>query len=298
MAGFDLKRYLAGKQKIVNDALIHIFVSANKKNRIVKAMMYPLMAGGKRLRPILCLSSAEAVGGKVADALRAACAIEMIHTYSLIHDDLPSMDNDILRRGRPTCHVAFDEATAILAGDGLLTFAFEILSSLPRAEDRNALQMLNIINLISVSAGLKGMIEGQMRDILSEGRNMDLEELENMHLLKTGALITASVITGALIGNGNKEQIQSLEIYSNNIGLAFQIADDILNVEGDPAVMGKNIGTDHSHHKNTYPSLLGIDESKALAKKLVSNALQAIDSFDNKARPLRDIARYIIERNK
>lgn len=298
MSVFNLKRYLAEKQKTVNDALVHLFASTNQNDRIVKAMMYALMAGGKRLRPILCLCSAEAVGGNVDDALGAACAIEMIHTYSLIHDDLPAMDNDALRRGRPTCHVAFDEATAILAGDGLLTFAFEILSSLGRDKDHYASQMLNVINTISVAAGFKGMIEGQMQDILSEGRHLDLKELENMHQLKTGALIKASVITGALIGNANKDQIQSLEIYSNNIGLAFQITDDILNVEGDPAVMGKNIGTDQSHQKSTYPSLLEIDKSKTLAKKLVSNALQAIDSFDNKAISLKDIARYIIERKK
>jgi geranylgeranyl diphosphate synthase type II len=222
----------------------------------------------------------------------------MIHTYSLIHDDLPAMDNDDLRRGKPTCHIAFDEATAILTGDALLTLAFEILSSMEPNNINNALKWLRVINIISKAAGYKGMIEGQIKDIAAEGNPLGLEDLEQMHALKTGALIEASIITGAILGNGSFEQVEQLNIYAKNIGLAFQVIDDILNVEGDPAVMGKDVGTDQARKKSTYPSILGIGKSKEFAKNLVKNALQALDYFDNKSDPLRAIAHYIIDRKK
>jgi geranylgeranyl diphosphate synthase type II len=230
----------------------------------------------------------------------AACAIEMIHTYSLIHDDLPAMDNDDLRRGKPTCHIAFDEATAILTGDALLTLAFEILSSidLNHIKKNNALRWLRVIHIIAKAAGYRGMIEGQIKDIAAEGNRIGLKDLEKMHALKTGALIEASISTGVLLGNGSADQIQQLNIYAKNIGLAFQVIDDILNVEGNPAVMGKNVGTDQVHEKSTYPSILGIEKSKKFGKNLVNNALQALDYFDNKSDPLRAIAHYIIDRKK
>jgi geranylgeranyl diphosphate synthase, type II len=295
---FDLKAYLVAKRKLINDALALILDSGAKSSRILEGMKYSLMAGGKRIRPILCLAAAEAVGGKPKNTIRAACAIEMIHTYSLIHDDLPAIDNDDLRRGVPTCHAAFDEATAILAGDGLLTLAFQILSRNDFKTHKHSLKWLKVLHHIASAAGYEGMIEGQMRDIVSEGIQLDIEDLEKIHALKTGALIEASIYTGAVLGDGSHQQIERLRIYSKNIGLAFQVADDILDVEGDPAVMGKSVGTDQARGKNTYPALIGIKESRAYGRKLINTALQALDYFDNKSDPLRAIARYIIERKR
>ena len=298
MNDFDLNSYLLTKRKQINQAIEKILGQTSNSRRIVNAMRHSLMAGGKRIRPVLCITAAQAVGGKAEDAIEAACALEMIHTYSLIHDDLPAMDNDVLRRGKPTCHITFDEATAILAGDALLTLAFEILSLIEFINNKNASKWLRVINIIAKAAGYKGMIEGQMKDISAEGTLLSLKDLEKMHALKTGALIQASIITGAILGDGNFEQIEKLKIYANNIGLAFQVADDILNVEGDSTIMGKDVGTDQAREKNTYPSALGIEKSKGYAKKLVNNALQALDNFDNKSDPLRAIAHYIIARKR
>jgi geranylgeranyl diphosphate synthase type II len=298
MNSFDLKAYLVAKRKLINDALALIPDFATNSSRILEAMKYSLMAGGKRIRPMLCLAAAEAVGGKPENTIRAACAIEMIHTYSLIHDDLPAIDNDDLRRGLPTCHVAFDEATAILAGDGLLTLAFKILSTNDFKNDKHALKWLGVLHHIASAAGYEGMIEGQMRDIVSEGIQLDIKDLEKIHVLKTGALIEASIYTGAVLGGGSNQQIERLRIYAKNIGLAFQVTDDILDVEGDRAVMGKDVGMDQARDKNTYPSILGIEKSKEFAKDLINNALQALDYFDNKSDPLRAIAHYIIDRKK
>ena len=294
-SSFDLNSYLILKRKKVNAFINEILNNAANSSRIVQAMHYSLMAGGKRVRPILCIAASEAVGGNADDVLPAACALEMVHTYSLIHDDLPAMDNDDLRRGKPTCHVAFDEATAILAGDALLTLAFRILSSI---NENNSSNHLKVIHKISFAAGYNGMIEGQMRDIASEGTLLSLKELEDMHSLKTGALIEASIFSGALLGGGSPKQIDQLEIYAKNIGLAFQVTDDILNIEGDPAVMGKAAGTDNARGKSTYPSIIGLNKSKEFARKLVRNALQALDDFDNNSDSLRAIGYYIIERKK
>jgi geranylgeranyl diphosphate synthase type II len=296
MNSFDLNLYLSSKRKQINIALNSIF--ANTSNKIVKAMKYSLMAGGIRIRPVLCVAAAETVGGQSQDVISAACALEMIHTYSLIHDDLPSMDNDDIRRGQPTCHVAFDEATAILAGDALLTLAFEVLSSTEFVQDNHVRNWMNVIHTIATAAGYKGMIEGQMQDMAGEGHLLCLEDLENMHALKTGALIEASVTVGAILGKGSPDQIQQLKTYSKNIGLAFQVTDDLLDVEGDPNVMGKDAGSDQARSKSTYPALLGIEQSKQFAKKLVNNALKALDYFDNKAHPLRAIAYYIVDRKR
>ena len=256
------------------------------------------MAGGKRIRPVLCLAACEAVGGLPEDALTAACALEMIHTYSLIHDDLPAMDDDELRRGKATCHVAFGEATAILAGDALLTLAFEVLSSVPLTDGRQAALWLRVIQLISQAAGFRGMVQGQMLDIASEGRKLSADELKTMHRLKTGALIEASLACGALLGGADQRQTDLLNSYARKIGLAFQVADDILNVEGNPELMGKSTGTDSLREKSTYPSVLSIRTSKEFAEKLVQESLQALDTFDKQADPLRTIARYIIERKR
>ncbi|MFZ0484318.1 MAG: polyprenyl synthetase family protein [Desulfobacterales bacterium] len=296
MNSFDLNSYLSSKRKQINQALDSIF--ANTSSKIVKAMKYSLMAGGKRIRPVLCIAAAETVGGQSQDVINAACALEMIHTYSLIHDDLPAMDNDDIRRGQPTCHVAFDEATAILAGDALLTLAFEVLSSTEFVQDNHVRNWMNVIHTLSTAAGYKGMIEGQMQDMAGEGYLLCLEDLENMHALKTGALIEASVTIGSILGKGSPDQIQQLKTYSKNIGIAFQVTDDLLDVEGDPNVMGKDAGSDQARSKSTYPALLGIEQSKQFAKKLVNNALKALDYFDNKAHPLRAIAYYIVDRKR
>jgi geranylgeranyl diphosphate synthase, type II len=298
LSNYDLTAYLNDKKKMINNELDKIFRDFTSSSRIVKAMKYSLMAGGKRIRPVLCLAATEAVGGNLESALPAACALEMIHTYSLIHDDLPAMDNDVLRRGKPTCHVAFDEATAVLTGDALLTLAFQNLSSPLNIKESQALVWLNVIHIISIAGGYKGMIDGQMKDIISEGTSLSLDDLKNMHALKTGALIEASIRCGAILGNGSQEQIKQLKIYAKNIGLAFQVTDDILNVEGNPAVMGKAVGTDKNRKKNTYPLVLGLKESKEFATKNVNNALKAIEIFDNKADPLRAVARYILKRKK
>jgi geranylgeranyl diphosphate synthase type II len=295
---FDLNAYLSEHNKRINRALVSLLETADKADRILEAMTYSLMAGGKRIRPVLCLAATEAAGGDPEDAMPAACALEMIHTYSLIHDDLPAMDDDAMRRGKPTCHTAFDEATAILAGDALLTLAFQTLSSIEPRKVEQAAKWLDVIQLISYAAGYCGMIQGQMLDMASEGKQLTLADLKSMHRLKTGALIEASLSSGAVLGGLNSTRISMLKSYAQNIGLAFQVTDDILNVEGDPEIMGKAVGTDKLHNKATYPSLLGLKESKDFAGQLVENALRALESFDQKAEPLRAIAKYILERKK
>lgn len=295
---FDLKAYLRNKRRQINQALEAVLKTSDSPDRLLEAMSYALMAGGKRLRPVLCLAAAESVDGDPQEALPAACALEMIHTYSLIHDDLPGMDDDELRRGRPTCHKAFDEATAILAGDALLTLAFQTLSSPAITDDRQAGKWLCVIQLVSHAAGYCGMIQGQMRDMASEGGRLSLAELKSIHRLKTGALIEASVRCGAELAGVDVTRIQLLESYAQNIGLAFQVRDDILNVEGDPEIMGKAVGTDEHRRKSTYPSVMGLAESQNFAAKLVQNALQALKTFDHKAEPLRAIAQYVLKRNR
>ena len=260
-----------------------------------KAMEYSLLSGGKKLRPILALSSAEAVGGKDEDALSAAVALELIHTYSLIHDDLPAMDNDDYRRGIPTNHKVFGEACAVLAGDALLTKAFSILTDNSHVK-HNPEKLIAITHEIAEAAGVGGMLGGQMADIESEKNDIELAALEFIHIRKTGALILASVRSGAILGGGSDDQIERLSEYGKNLGLAFQISDDILDVIGDDAAMGKKVQKDHVRGKATYPALLGLSESKNRAEELVENALSSIDGFDDAARPLRAIGRYIIER--
>jgi len=295
---FLLAAYLNDRQARVNEALTRILAASTASPRIAEAMSYSLMAGGKRLRPILCTAAAEAVGAGFEQALPAACALELIHTYSLIHDDLPAMDDDNLRRGRPTCHVAFDEATAILAGDALLTLAFEILAAEGRQDEAGAVRYHHVIETIAAAAGHRGMIAGQMKDIAAEGRPLTLDALQEMYRLKTGALMEAAVRVGALVAGADAPRIEALVLYAKNIGLAFQIIDDILNVKGDPNVTGKASGTDATRRKSTYPALLGIDKSLETADGLVQAAVRAIGAFDEKAEPLRALAEYIIDRRK
>lgn len=295
---FELASYLESKREQINTYLDQCLQDAPGSSRLVAAMRYSLMAGGKRLRPLLCLAGAEAVGGKPQDFISTACALEMIHTYSLIHDDLPAMDNDDLRRGKPACHIAFDEATAILAGDALLTMAFQTLSSIEHIDKHHALKWLSVLNRISRAAGYQGMIEGQMRDIDAESTPLNRDALEELHQLKTGALIEASVYCGGFLGGGSREQLDRLQTYAGCIGLAFQVKDDVLNVEGDPAILGKEVGTDEIRKKSTYPSIIGLEPSKSFARQLVNRAIQALESFDHRSDPLRAIAEYIIERQR
>ena len=313
MSTFDLSGYLSRNRKLVDDALISIFGKLDRQRELVRAMTHSLMAGGKRVRPALALATAHALGADPAIALPASCAIEMIHTYSLIHDDLPGMDDDDLRRGVPTCHKQFSEATAILAGDGLLTHAFHILAApgscfkvFPGAETR-----LILVEKISAAAGINGMVEGQMLDMQAEKNPGDLPRdsaealahLKKIHRHKTGAMIEVSVASGAVSAGAGSDALTALGTYAQNIGLAFQVMDDILNVEGDPEIMGKAVGTDALHDKMTFPAILGLQGSKDFSKQLISDALDALDSykeeeFKEKSEPLRAIAGYIINRKR
>jgi geranylgeranyl diphosphate synthase, type II len=304
---FDLPGYLAARRRIIDDKLESLLDKYSITSDLYHAMYYSLMNPGKRLRPILCIAAAEAVGAAATEqVMRAACAIEMIHTYSLIHDDLPSIDDDAMRRGKPTCHVKFNEATAILAGDALLTLAFEVLSDPAACPDdmssanmgENMSRQLTLISKIAMAAGNRGMIEGQMLDMAAQGKPTDLKALKLMHNLKTGAIIEAAVAAGAISGGATDAQVEALSVYARSIGLAFQVTDDILNVEGDPEIMGKATGTDRLRKKATYPALIGLAESKKYAIELVSIALQSLAIFDNKAVPLFSIAQYIIERKR
>ena len=295
----ELKDYLQAKAAIVNQALERCLPEAAAPPRVVAAMHHSLMAGGKRVRPILCMAVAEALGADARITLPAALALEMIHTYSLIHDDLPALDDDHLRRGKPTCHTRFDEATAILAGDALLTLAFEVLARGSNAQDpAEAAIWLQVVARMAADAGYRGMVEGQRRDLAAEGHRLDVDDLRAIHILKTGKLLQSAVACGAMIAKADAEQLSAMEAYGRHVGLAFQVADDVLNVTGDPEKLGKAVGTDADRQKNTYPALLGLEESKAYAHGLVADALQAIAGFDTKAEPLRAIARYIVARNR
>lgn len=295
---FVLDSYLKEKRSQIDHEIGKILSEASASPRIIAAMSYSLMAGGKRLRPILCMAASAAVSGRTDDALQTACALEFIHTYSLIHDDLPAMDNDDLRRGKKTCHVAFDEATAILAGDAMLTLAFQILSSVDSEDKNRVAKYLQVIRTIAAAAGHTGMIAGQMRDVASEGRLLSLKNIKEIYRLKTGALIEASVCAGAVIADATRTQLQQLGRYARHIGLAFQITDDILNVEGDPAVTGKASGTDEFRQKTTYPALIGVERSFKAAEKLIQHAIESIKKFDGNSDPLRFIANYVLKRKK
>jgi geranylgeranyl diphosphate synthase type II len=292
---FDLPAYLSRNNLLLDNFLSERLDSLAGSSRLAEAMRYSLMAGGKRLRPSLCLAAGEAVGGKAQMVMPVAGAIEIIHTYSLIHDDLPAMDDDELRRGQKTCHVAFDEATAILAGDALLTMAFQVLADMPAGRPELALK---VIRLIASAAGPSGMVQGQMLDMQSEGRQLTLRDLQHLHALKTGAMIEAAPVAGAIAAEGDPAQVNALGAYGRAIGLAFQVVDDILNVEGDPAVMGKAAGTDRSRRKNSFPALLGLEKSKEFAQNLVQSAVEALAGFGSEAEALRAIARYVIERKR
>jgi geranylgeranyl diphosphate synthase type II len=296
---FDLKAYLREKRKKVEDALEEYVPTADGLTaKLMEAMRYSLFAGGKRLRPILCMAGAETVGGVDESVLPVACALELIHTYSLIHDDLPLMDDDDLRRGKPTNHKVFGDAIALLAGDGLLTEAFSLMTSPSATQKIAPARLLEAIGMISRAAGCEGMVGGQVVDMLWEGKQADFETVKFLHTHKTGALIQASVASGAVIAGAPETQIRSVLSYGLKIGLAFQISDDILDIEGDSETMGKTVGADEEKGKSTYPSILGLNESKKIQSDLVHGAVQDLQAFGKTAEPLRQIAYYIIERKK
>jgi len=293
----DLKQKLINYQETVDTGLANTLQPKSlEPARLHEAMHYVVFNGGKRVRPVLVFASAEALGASAEDALTAAMAIELIHAYSLVHDDLPAMDDDDLRRGKPTCHIAYDEATAILVGDALLTYAFEIMATqkLPLASNETRLKM---IQLLAEASGSVGMVGGQAIDLYSVGKALDLDSLKHMHLKKTGALIKTSALLGAYAsGKAEEQHISALEQYSECIGLAFQIQDDILDVEGDTEIIGKSQGSDEAKNKPTYPALLGLDGAKKAAIEMHEKALTALSIFDEKANTLRDLSEYIIQR--
>jgi geranylgeranyl diphosphate synthase type II len=294
----DLKSYLKKMQELVDESLEKYLPQQDElPSSIHTSMRYSVFAGGKRVRPILLLAACETVGGDMRKALPAACAMEMIHTYSLIHDDLPAMDNDDFRRGNPTNHKVFGEATAILAGDALLTEAFILLSNPRYTEGLDPAGLLQVIQEIAVCSGSRGMIGGQVVDMESEGKkDIDLATVLYIHTHKTGALIKASVKSGALLGDAGGNELDAITRYAEAIGLAFQIADDILDIEGTTEQIGKDAGSDQARGKATYPAVMGLAESKRRAEELVDVAIEALSCFDEKADPLREIANYIVKR--
>lgn len=284
------------KRISVIDASLDKFLPArsNPQSLIYNAMRYSLFAGGKRLRPILMWETAKMCGGSWDDVEPFACAMEMIHTYSLIHDDLPAMDNDDLRRGMATNHIKFGEAEAILAGDALLNKAFEIVSS---HKYKNPSLALKAISILSESSGTEGMIGGQVVDLISEDKDISLSQLQYIHLLKTGAIIRSACIIGGIMSGAVSEQIESIDEFAKNLGIAFQIRDDILDVIGTESELGKPIGSDEECHKNTYVSICGIEESKKLVIEFSDKAKNALSRFGEKAEFLLMLADYLINRN-
>ncbi|SDN56168.1 geranylgeranyl diphosphate synthase, type II [Desulfonauticus submarinus] len=291
------KKNLARWTDTINTHLTNILKKLSCPTELKKSVDYSLMAGGKRIRPILCLAWAEMLGLEKNKILNFACGLEFIHTYSLIHDDLPSMDNDDLRRGKPTNHKVFGEAMAILAGDALLTQSFELMANNPIKPN----YILEAILQVSIAAGPQGMVGGQVLDLsLENQRQTSLSQIQEMHRLKTGALLEVACVSGAILAQevgASKTDIKNASIYGRNIGLAFQIVDDILDVIGDENVLGKPVGSDIRQGKSTYPSLVGLEESYNLAQKIIQNALESLQNYKGNTKIfLEDLANYIIER--
>ena len=263
--------------------------------RLAESMEYSLTAGGKRLRPILLMAAADAAGGHGEDYLTSACAVEMIHTYSLIHDDLPAMDDDDYRRGKLTNHKVYGAGLATLAGDALLTMAFELLA---RQQGVPAETMLRVVREISEAAGANGMVGGQALDLASEGKHIDMDTLRRMHMAKTGALFRASVRSGAILGGADEAQLAALTEYAEAFGLAFQITDDILDVTGDAAAIGKPVGSDERNHKSTYVTLTSLEEAKRLAREAADRAHEALAPLGGNAAFLDELAEYLVTRDR
>ncbi|MEH6466355.1 MAG: farnesyl diphosphate synthase [Porticoccus sp.] len=296
MGNIPFSEFLSTCQQRVDKQLETLLPDDNgPASQLFAALRYSVFNGGKRIRPVLAYAAAHALGGINRDTDRVAAAVELVHAYSLIHDDLPAMDDDDLRRGKPTCHIAFDEATAILAGDALQTLAFEQLTALQHTSPETT---LHIITSLAKAAGAQGMVAGQAIDIAAVNGALTLEELEHMHRQKTGAMIVASITMGALsTGNVTEQQLSSLISYGEAIGLAFQVQDDILDVTANTSMLGKQQGADQAMNKPTYTSLLSLDGAKEKAIQLQEDAIDALSDFDQHAGQLRAIADYIVNRN-
>jgi geranylgeranyl diphosphate synthase type II len=290
----SLKAYLKSRQKMIDRALDRLLPKASvKPPTIHKAMRYSLFAGGKRLRPILCLAAAETCGGKIDNALSLACAIECIHTYSLVHDDLPSMDDDDFRRGRPTCHKVFGDGIAVLAGDALLTIAFEIVS---RAKFSRRYDISILLREVALAAGSQKLIAGQVADLEAEGKKAGRAQVRYIHENKTAAILTTSVRLGAMSANANPKQLAAMTKFGRALGLAFQIIDDILDVTQTTEILGKSAGKDITAKKATYPAVIGLEKSRAEARRLTRQAHDALSIFGQKAEALHALANYLLER--
>lgn len=292
----NLETALSDNAKAVNVVLGNLLELTNgPERRVVEAMRYTALSGGKRIRSFLVTASSELFNVEKQTALRVAAAIEMIHCYSLIHDDLPAMDDDKLRRGQPTCHIKFDEATAILAGDALLTKAFEVVSS--EETHNNSTIRAELVFALAKASGEAGMVGGQMLDLVAEKNTLKMPEVARLQRMKTGALIAVSCEAGAILGKASKNARHVLHAYAHDVGLAFQIADDLLDVEGDEKEMGKKIGKDSVAGKATFVSLLGIKRAREQAQLLAEQAASHLDIFDDKSKLLRDLAQFVVSRN-
>ena len=293
----DFKTELTRRALLVDRALDSYLPAADAYPAIIhEAIRYSIFAGGKRLRPALVMASATAVGGDENLVLPAACAVEVLHTYSLVHDDLPAMDNDDLRRGKPTCHKKFGEANAILAGDAMLTMAFALLAGISETDRAMADKVVQVIAEVAAAAGTYGLIGGQVVDLLSSDKKISKQELEYIHTHKTGALYRASVRAGAILSGASPEQMINLTTYADNLGLAFQITDDILDIEGDEKKLGKPVGSDTKNDKATYPALYGIEESRKKAGEAGERALAALNAFGVEAEFLRLLVQFVLSR--
>jgi len=291
----DIKAYLSDSKKLVDEYLEKLLPAESEAPPTIhKAMRYSVFAGGKRVRPILVLASGETLNGNRSILLQLGAAIEMMHTYSLIHDDLPALDNDDLRRGRPTCHKVFGDAMAILAGDALMTRCYQILAQLPGVSDTTRIR---IIQEVSAATGtVRGMIGGQVVDLESEGKRISSEDLDYIHHSKTGALLAACVRSGALAASADAEELQALSEFGSKIGLVFQIVDDILDITSTSEELGKTAGKDEKVKKATYPALYGLEASRQKADELMESALQDIEDFGENAESLRSLARFVVQR--
>lgn len=289
-----LNEYCRQRMAVIDQALGGLLPANSRPPLIFEAMRYSLFAGGKRLRPILLMAAADAVGGSGAKFINVACGLEMIHTYSLVHDDLPAMDDDDFRRGKPTNHKVYGEGIAILAGDGLLTAAFETMLAQPGVEPG---VLVKVVGEVAAAAGAAGMVGGQVVDLQSEGKTIDGETLKFMHQAKTGALFKASLRAGALLAGASAQQLAALTEYAEQFGLAFQITDDILDITGSQDKIGKPVGSDVKNAKVTYVSLHSLDGARAMARQAVDAALAALNGFGDEAAVLRELVLYLISRD-
>ncbi len=298
MTEFDLQAYLKERRDLINAELERRLVELPAPlTGLRDAMAYSLMAGGKRLRPILCLAGAELVGGEAESVLPTAAALEYIHTYSLIHDDLPAMDDDDLRRGRPTCHRVYGEAMGVLTGDALLTEAFALLAA--QAEASPPERVVEVIAMIAEAAGARGMVGGQVADMAAEGRNdLTLDDVRFIHTRKTSALITVSLAAGASLAGAEDEELEAVKAYGRRVGAAFQIVDDLLDIHGKTDIIGKPVGSDQAKGKATWPALTGVEAARKAVVELIEKGLEAIERFGSRGEPLKALARYIRDRDR